>query len=564
MTREDVAKAEIGHTDISPAMRRTLVALFLATLVAVPLAQHVHDYHAWCGGRCQTPWPQFYSAFAMLLESAERGAVEEPSVVGATFAANSQMLRGIHDYEDELVNTSVLTQALLPPVQLCMAKFLSAGNEKTYISRDGWLFYRPGLDYLMGPAFLDPSPLARRAASANEWRDAPHADPRPAILQFARALAERDVRLVLVSAPTKATVHPDRFSGRFTPSDAPLRNASWALLRADLEREGVLIFDPAPLLAQRATESGGEGQFLKTDTHWCPEAVRGVAAALGAFLRDEVGLPDAPPVEYVTREQDVENLGDLASILKLPAGQRLFPPERVRIRQVRAPAGQPWRPSRSGSVLLLGDSFTNVYSVGLMGWGTSAGLAEQLSLELRRPVDRIAINDDASWATRAELAREIARGRDRLAGKSVVVWQFAERELASGDWRPIALPRVVASLAEFFVPAPGATVTVTGMVRAVSARPNTSAVYRDHVMTFLLVDLATNGKPIEPAMSVVHMLSMKERRLLVPARLRIGQTVTLNLQPWEDHEATFGGLRRSTLDDDDTLLADPCWGEAKE
>jgi len=38
------------------------------------------------------------------------------------------------------------------------------------------------------------------------------------------------------------------------------------------------------------------------------------------------------------------------------------------------------------------------------------------------------------------LAREMGGGVDRLAGKRVVVWQFAARELSAGDWRVIPLP----------------------------------------------------------------------------------------------------------------------------
>jgi len=86
-------------------------------------------------------------------------------------------------------------------------------------------------------------------------------------------------------------------------------------------------------------------------------------------------------------------------------------------------------------VLLLGDSFTNVYSLGSMGWGESAGLAEHLSRALGRPLDRIVQNDDAAYATRMMLRQQSANASDRLAGKRVVIYQFAARELAFGDWR---------------------------------------------------------------------------------------------------------------------------------
>ena len=85
-----------------------------------------------------------------------------------------------------------------------------------------------------------------------------------------------------------------------------------------------------------------------------------------------------------------------------------------------------------------------------MGWGESAGLAEHLSLALQRPVDRIVQNDAGAQCharpARARTRREPRRGRrrrppDRLTGKRVVVWQFATRELARGDWAVLPLPR---------------------------------------------------------------------------------------------------------------------------
>ncbi len=85
-------------------------------------------------------------------------------------------------------------------------------------------------------------------------------------------------------------------------------------------------------------------------------------------------------------------------------------------------------------MLVLGDSFSNIYSLGSMGWGESAGFAEHVSYALGRAVDRIVQNDDGAYATREQLQRG---GPERLAAKRVVIWQFAARELASGDWKVI-------------------------------------------------------------------------------------------------------------------------------
>ena len=63
-------------------------------------------------------------------------------------------------------------------------------------------------------------------------------------------------------------------------------------------------------------------------------------------------------------------------------------------------------------MLLLGDSFSNIFSFEAMGWGESAGFAEHLSFALRRPIDCILRNSDASFATREILSNELARGRE--------------------------------------------------------------------------------------------------------------------------------------------------------
>lgn len=108
--------------------------------------------------------------------------------------------------------------------------------------------------------------------------------------------------------------------------------------------------------------------------------------------------------------------------------------------------GTPWKPNPGAEVMLLGDSFTNVFSLDSMGWGTAAGLGPHLSLALGRDLDVIAQNDSGAFATRVALSRELGgdEGTKRLAGKKVIVWEFASRELAVGDWKPVDWNAVMA------------------------------------------------------------------------------------------------------------------------
>jgi alginate O-acetyltransferase complex protein AlgJ len=241
----------------------------------------------------------------------------------------------------------------------------------------------------------------------------------------------------------KPTVHPGELSARFAGATSPVQNTSSAGLLEALRAGGVRVFDPAPLLASWRVDTG-QPQYLATDTHWRPEAVALVARELAAFLGTHVPLPARPDPGYVTEPHDVTNAGDTALMLDLPGNQQLYPPETATIRRVLAPDGTAWRPSRSADALVLGDSFSNIYSLASMGWGDSAGFIEQLSEALRRPVDRIVQNDDGAYATRLSLRRILAAGEDRLAGTRVVIYQFAARELAVGDWRLIDLPAAAA------------------------------------------------------------------------------------------------------------------------
>jgi len=559
-TREEAAKAEIGHTTVSRAVCRMLVVCFLVTIAVVPAGQHVHDLLVGREGEGRERVPQFYTIFGMFARSVRSAVSEGGSPVRVVFAANRYMLRDIDNWENDLDDESLLTAKVLPSAQFVLSGVLGVGNEKAYVGRDGWLFHGQGVDYLTGPGFLDAKQLARRAASGSEWEDPPQPDPRKAILRFNDQLSRRGIRLILLPVPTKAALHPDRLSPRRSARRGVLQNPSYAQFVREMTDAGIVVLDAAQAMLAARTPEPHE-HYLRTDSHWRPEAMQAVAAALARTIADEVDLPDAQPVLYECSALEARNLGDLARALRLPARQRLFPPESVRLRQIRAPGGALWRPSRSADVLLLGDSFTNIYGLGLMRWGQSAGLAQQLSYELKRPVDLIVKNDRGAWRTRQVLGDLMASGRDRLAGKKVVVWQFAMRELAAGDWKVLDLNAVTAPAGQaLFAPEPGASTVVAGMIRAASDAPSTRALYADHVMMFHVVDLESRGSPVEPAEAVVRMLSMKGNRLLPPARLRAGQVVRLRLRRWDDVEAEFGGLRDSELAE--LALAMPlCWGE---
>ena len=411
-----------------------LTALFLATIFAVPLVQYLDDAWQFAQGARPSWIPHDYAILQALPESA---AVFRHSTAGRAqrvIAANRQLLQAMRRYEHEQAEFSWLTRVGLPPTQGVLTRCLGVGSEKVYLGRPDWLFYRPDVDYVTGPDFLGQRHADSRLKSGEEWEHAPQPDPLPAMVAFNERLQARGIRLIVMPTPMKPTIHPDRFSRAFRNQTAPLHNVAVPAFLERLRKAHVAVFDCAPLLA-RAAHATGQPQYLAGDTHWRPEAMDRVAASLAAMIRETGLLSPAGAVDYRRETVNVSSVGDLRMLLKLPERWGLPDPETVQILQVLAPDGELWTPDRNAEVLVLGDSFSNIYSLPSLGWGDSAGLVEQLSYHLRRPADRIVQNDHGAYATRAALFGAAAAGRDRLQGKRVVVWQFAARELAFGDWK---------------------------------------------------------------------------------------------------------------------------------
>ena len=152
------------------------------------------------------------------------------------------------------------------------------------------------------------------------------------------------------------------------------------------------------------------------------------------------------------------------------------------------------------------------------------------------------------------LSAEFLRGRDRLEGKKVVVWEFAIRELAVGDWTDSPLELKEREESDFLTIEEPKTVTATVLAVTSVPRPH-SAPYKDHVMSLHLGDIDGNAE------ALVYIASMKDNVWTDAAKLRIGDTIQIELKPWSDFEDEFGSWNRSEFDDDDLLLQEPCWGE---
>jgi alginate O-acetyltransferase complex protein AlgJ len=264
-----------------------------------------------------------------------------------------------------------------------------------------------------------------------------------------------------------------------------------------------------------------------------------IAEQLPPFVRrgEPSGSPD-PPLRV--EPMSVTRVGDLVDMLRLPPGQRLFAAQTVQIARVVSADGGRWTPAADADVLLAGDSFTNIYSDTAMGWGDSAGFAEHLSRALGRPLDVMAENGGAAAALRSSLAR--AENRPRLAGKRLVLYQFAMRDLAGQHWPVVRLPLTAAPEAS----GSADELEIEGTIVQTSQVPDpATAPYASCVgMTRITVDRVLQGQFAGREL-VAGFLVMRNRALLPAASHAPGDHVRLRLVPFSRAGREIRGLQRS-------------------
>lgn len=357
----------------------------------------------------------------VLREIGGEGGVRAFEVFGeAPTAAN------LRAFEKNLEQASWAAELSRPWLQYAHFHWLKDGGEKVVVGNSDWLFYKPGLNYML--ANLD-----RFAPSATN-------DPVAAIVDFRDQLAAHGIRLLVMPVPNKESVYPDRLSS----SAAHLQQAIAPRTREILEKlktakvEVIDLFKEYAEERNQAASSGAPPLYLAQDTHWSPHGVVLAAKKVAQRLM-ELGWIGAGSKDYQIHPAPVERIGDLVRMLQAPMIERSIVPEKVASLQViQGDPGKPYVDEAEAEVLVLGDSFMRIYQ---QDAPTSAGFIAHLAKELRQPLMSLVNDGGGSTLVREELAaRPIF-----LQGKKVVVWEFVERDFGLGvkGWQKTRLPTFV-------------------------------------------------------------------------------------------------------------------------
>lgn len=411
--RRERASAEIGHTTVTRPVAWLAAAALGACILAVPIVQLARGG---VGGALRSAGGGLAAAAGLV--------TTEP------LAANAVAREALGGLEKRLEEGSPLVDELLPAARWLAVRVLDVGSRDVVTGREEWLFWRADLDAVL-------TPTGRHTPGSLPADQRPAPDPLPAIRAFRDDLAARDIQLVVVFAPLKTELRGDRLSGRIELGQVVRARGVNRVLEA-LETEGIAVVDLAAPIGE-LIRSGSDPGYLRGDSHWRPAAVEAAAGAIAGRIREEwdwgFGMPESPGRERAVERRRVVGHGDLVRLLQLPAGA--WESEQVAVRVLAA--GSP-QLGGSAPVLLLGDSFSNVFSTPELGWGRGAGLGEQLGIELGVPIDVVAVNAGGARHSRERLLAQLGRDPRRLDEVRVVVWELATRELSQGEWPVLRLP----------------------------------------------------------------------------------------------------------------------------
>ncbi|NLL13023.1 MAG: hypothetical protein GX267_06450 [Fibrobacter sp.] len=352
----------------------------------------------------------------------------------------------LRKYEKEIENSSIFANSIRPIVQFVSFKLFGDPGEKAIMGKNGWMFYKPDVEYLHKPSVTDPR------SKVVDYNSKPVMDdPVKVILDFRNQLSEMGIELLVMIVPGKPSIYPDLINPAIKVSFKHEISHSQHILKI-LAEKGVKTVDLfTPFLQERQRDSlFGDSLYLRTDTHWKNRGPRLAATSAASVIKQMPWFNDNfPKTEYTMDTVEVFRNGDIGvmtrlSDIKIGKMQLNLPLEKTKCYQVfsviRDDSGKIisrnlYRDEyRKARILILGDSFSRIYQT---DEPRSAGWISHLAYELSEPLASIVNDGGASTIVRQTLSKKASL----LKGKKLVIWEFVERDLRFGEggWKEVPI-----------------------------------------------------------------------------------------------------------------------------
>ena len=391
---------------------------------------------------------------------------------------------------------------------------LKEGNRNVRIGKDGWLFLDDAIESLTGQG---PFPFQKDGKS-----------PVDAIKRFADQLDNFGARLILVSIPSKAMIYPEKINHNIK---GPISHPDAQRLVSELN--SLPNLDVLDLTRSLFNLKKDKKVFLKQDTHWTPEAMEEAAKIIANHIKsmdiniDKVNLNPK-------QKEGRKAYGDLVEKINIWDGA--FNQESVIAKPIKGNTRD-----RNSEIILLGDSFTNIYSSNEgLGWGNNAGLPEHIASNVGTPIDVISINGGGATEVRKKLAQRRGSSED-MKNKKVVIWAITCRDLflsqeqcidrniswenVSFDKRPLEKKPTNNKI----------TIRAKLIEKPKIPDPNQTT-YKDllYGADYEIIETISGQIPEEGKKIAVVNWAFKNRVLLPSANYEIGSVRNLQLMPFEE------------------------------
>jgi len=330
----------------------------------------------------------------------------------------------LRSYEKNMEDASWISKKLRPWMQYLQFLILRNPGEKALVGRENWMYYKPGVRYLIEPLPFSPDNINDKD------------NPISAIVSFRNQLTAHGIKLLLLPAPGKASVYPQMLTARMNSDRSPVNLHTREVINR-LKEAGIEIVDLFEIFSNAGKEQSQEtdtGYYLPRDTHWSPKGMH-IAAKAAARKMLESGWIEKGKDTYDLKPVTINRFGDVIQMLNLPGIERFFTPNEVHCTQVvRSDNGELYKDSPNSEVLVLGDSFLRIYERDEPG---SGGFIAHLAYELQSPLSSIVNDGGASTLVRQELSRKT----ELLKNKKVVIWEFVERDIRFGTegWQEVPI-----------------------------------------------------------------------------------------------------------------------------
>ena len=405
------------------------------------------------------------------------------------FPTNTQqpIATRLRAYENQLEEASVVEKAFRTSYSEVIYDVFREGNHKVVVGLGDTLHYRSDIDSIVGrdPTRPVPHSVTKELSDGKKWVSSVDA-----ILDFAAQLKERNIQLMLVPVPVKASIYPESLN---VNAERPVTNPLQESIYEKLRSAGVDVVDVGPALWAFHRKSP---MYLNRDTHWTPEGMAQSALEIASAVKSYKEFPNlAAASKSFSLElvpQAITNIGDLNLQLSLPRDSKRISYEAVLTRKIYDRAtGKPVQPDPESPIVLIGDSFSVIYSKEVPGftWGTDAGLPEHLMARLGTRIEVITALGSGSTAVR----RALVEKHGSLQGKKLIIWELAARLIMMDEtgmknletWERVKIPATGTGTyglekaaaantspgAETGLP-PGAVAKVRAKVTAIAAFPD--------------------------------------------------------------------------------------------